>query len=151
MGWETHGVCVKSDGGQQGEVHHNVTSKRKIMLLDYFQTFSTPVCPPTLSTFTLIYFFIYLLHMSVGIVELKDINPALSIACSLIYFVLISVSPLLPFQAQRCRCHGRKKLTWLCWRMTVAWSLPCSTPRPGPSTSKTFWPGWRNDWPWVRH
>ncbi len=57
MGWETHGVCVKSDGGWLGEVHHSVTSKKKIMLLDYFKRYTALSYPPTLSTLTFNVFF----------------------------------------------------------------------------------------------
>lgn len=77
MGWETHGVCVKSDGGRLGEVHHSVTSKKKITLLDYFKRCPALSYPPTLPTLTSMRFFVYLLHTSVGIVELRHINPTL--------------------------------------------------------------------------
>lgn len=77
MGWETHGVCVKSDGRRLGEVHHSVSSKKKIILLDYFKRSPALSYPPTLSTLTPVCFFSHLspTHTSVGIVDPRPINP----------------------------------------------------------------------------
>lgn len=72
MGWETHGVCVKSDGRWLGEVYHSVTSRKKIMLLDYFKRCPALSYPPTLPALTSVCFLIYLPHTPVGMVELRD-------------------------------------------------------------------------------
>lgn len=72
MGWETHGVCVKSDGRRLGEVYHSVTSRKKIMLLDYFKRCPALSYPPTLPALTSVCFLIYLPHTPVGMVELRD-------------------------------------------------------------------------------
>lgn len=58
-------------------MHHSVTSVKKIMLLDYFKRCPALSYPPTLPTLTSVYFFIYLPHMSVGIVEFRHIYPTL--------------------------------------------------------------------------
>lgn len=88
-------------------------------------------------------------HTSVGIIELTTTSTSSTCGrCCLVSG--FTVSPLLDVQAQRCRCHGRRRWTWPCSRMTVEWSRLCSMPRPRPSTSKISWPGWRNGWLWVR-
>lgn len=85
MGWETHGVCVESDGRQLGEVYRTITTKQKcwrtifkdaqhfhILLHCQLQL---PKC-----------FVISLPHTSVRMLKLRLINPVLGNVVSAMCF-----------------------------------------------------------------
>ena len=83
MGWETHGVCVKSDGGWLGEVHHSVAGKKnRNQALGLFERMPATFISSHAVHFNPSVFFIYHPHTSAGIVELRHINPTL---CSVFY------------------------------------------------------------------
>ena len=52
--------------------------------------------------------------------------------------------------SQGCvRRFGLKRWTPRCSGRTTGWSRRCSTPRPGPSTPKSCWHGWKSVSIWV--
>ena len=48
-----------------------------------------------------------------------------------------------------CTPSQPRKPTWPSAAVGMAWRRPCSTPKCGAATPKTYWPGWRREYAWV--